>query len=160
MKGFLDYAKANPGKLTYSSAGIGTLPHVTTELLLRTAGLQVTHVPYKGAAPAFTDLLAGVVQLKYDTYATSAPMARAGKLKVLATAEERFGFTTERTSFDLGTGRYARTGEVLPYDELAALRQVEHIVRLTDRQRSDGHVLCRCGLWFGSGRSRRFARAD
>lgn len=86
MKGFLDYAKANPGKLTYSSAGIGTLPHVTTELLLRTAGLQVTHVPYKGAAPAFTDLLAGVVQLKYDTYATSAPMARAGKLKVLATA--------------------------------------------------------------------------
>ena len=74
MKGFLDYAKANPGKLTYSSAGIGTLPHVTTELLLRTAGLRVTHVPYKGAAPAFTDLLAGVVQLKYDTYATSAPI--------------------------------------------------------------------------------------
>jgi tripartite-type tricarboxylate transporter receptor subunit TctC len=48
--------------------------------------VQVTHVPYKGAAPAFTDLLGGVVQLKYDTYATSAPMLASGKLKVLATA--------------------------------------------------------------------------
>jgi tripartite-type tricarboxylate transporter receptor subunit TctC len=86
MEGFLKYARANPGKLTYSSAGIGTLPHITTELLLRTAGVQVTHVPYKGEAPAFSDLLGGVVQLKYDTYATSAPMVKAGKLKVLATA--------------------------------------------------------------------------
>jgi tripartite-type tricarboxylate transporter receptor subunit TctC len=86
MDGFVRYAKANPGKLSYSSAGIGTLPHVTMELLLRPSGLQVTHVPYKGAAPAFSDLLAGVVQLKYDTYATSAPMVKAGKLKVLATA--------------------------------------------------------------------------
>jgi len=86
MDGFLKYAKANPGRLSYSSAGMGTLPHITMELLLRNAGLQVTHVPYKGAAPAFTDLLAGVVQLKYDTYATSAPMLRENKLKVLATA--------------------------------------------------------------------------
>ena len=86
MDGFVKYAKANPGKLSYSSAGVGTLPHITMELLLRPAGLQVTHVPYKGAAPAFTDLLAGVVQLKYDTYATSAPMLKQGKLKVLATA--------------------------------------------------------------------------
>ena len=86
LEGFLKYAKANPGKLSYSSAGIGTLPHITMELLLRTAGVQVTHVPYKGAAPAFTDLLGGVVQLKYDTYATSAPMLASGKLKALATA--------------------------------------------------------------------------
>ena len=86
MDGLLKYAKANPGKLSYSSAGIGTLPHVTMELLLRTAGLQVTHVPYKGAAPAFTDLIGGVVQLKYDTYATSSPMLPSGKVKVLATA--------------------------------------------------------------------------
>ncbi len=86
MKAFIEHAKANPGKVVYCSAGVGTLPHVTMELLLRNAGLQVLHVPYKGAAPAFTDLLAGVVQLKYDTYATSAPSVRAGKLKVLATA--------------------------------------------------------------------------
>ena len=82
----LKYAKANPGKLNYSSAGIGTLPHVTMELLLRRADVRVTHVAYKGAR-AGTDLLAGVVQLKYDTYAISAQHLAAGKLKVLATAE-------------------------------------------------------------------------
>ncbi len=86
MDGFLKYAKANPGNLSYSSAGIGTLPHVTMELLLRTAGVQVLHVPYKGAAPAFSDLIGGVVHLKYDTYATSSPMLASGKIKVLATA--------------------------------------------------------------------------
>jgi len=86
MQGFLRYAKANPGKLDYSSAGVGTLPHVTMEALLRLADLKVTHIAYKGAAPALTDLLAGVVQLKYDTYATSSQLLAAGKLKVLATA--------------------------------------------------------------------------
>jgi tripartite-type tricarboxylate transporter receptor subunit TctC len=86
LEGMLKYAKANPGKLNYSSAGIGTLPHITMELLLRRADVQVTHVAYKGAAPALTDLLAGVVQLKYDTYAISAQHLAAGKLKVLATA--------------------------------------------------------------------------
>lgn len=86
LDGMLKYAKANPGRLNYSSAGIGTLPHVTMELLLRRADVQVAHVAYKGAAPALTDLLAGVVQLKYDTYATSAPHLTTGKLRVLATA--------------------------------------------------------------------------
>ena len=70
---FIDYAKKNPGKLNYASAGIGTLPHVTMELLLRRTGIQVAHIPYRGAAPAMTDLLAGVVQLKMDTYTTSNP---------------------------------------------------------------------------------------
>jgi tripartite-type tricarboxylate transporter receptor subunit TctC len=86
LDGMVKYARANPGKLSYSSAGIGTLPHITMELLLRQAGLQVTHVAYKGAAPALTDLLAGVVQLKYDTYATTSPLLPSGKVKVLATA--------------------------------------------------------------------------
>ena len=54
---FLAYARANPGKLNYASAGIGTLPHVTMELLLRRSGVAVTHVSYRGAAPAMTDLL-------------------------------------------------------------------------------------------------------
>jgi tripartite-type tricarboxylate transporter receptor subunit TctC len=56
------------------------------ELLLRQAGAQVTHLAYKGAAPALTDLLAGVVHLKYDTYATTSPLLPSGKVKVLATA--------------------------------------------------------------------------
>jgi tripartite-type tricarboxylate transporter receptor subunit TctC len=86
LDGMVQYAKAHPGKLSYSSAGIGTLPYVTMELLLRQAGVQVTHVAYKGAAPALTDLLAGVVQLKYDTYATTSPLLPSGKVKVIATA--------------------------------------------------------------------------
>lgn len=86
MREFLQYAKANPGKLSYSSAGIGTLPHITMELLLRNAGLEVTHVAYKGAAPAINDLMGGVVHLKYDTYATTAPLLPSGKVKVIATA--------------------------------------------------------------------------
>jgi tripartite-type tricarboxylate transporter receptor subunit TctC len=86
FKGLITYAKANPGKLNYSSAGIGTLPHITMELLLNGLQLNVTHVPYRGAAPAMTDLLAGVVQLKLDTYATSSQHVEAGKLRTLAYA--------------------------------------------------------------------------
>lgn len=82
----LAYVKANPDRINYSSAGTGTLPHITMELLLRRAGVRVVHIPYKGAAPALTDLLAGSIQLKYDTYVTSAQHLTAGKLKVLATA--------------------------------------------------------------------------
>lgn len=82
--GFVAYARANPGKLNYSSAGIGTLPHVTMELMLKSLQLRVTHVPYRGAAPAMTDLLAGVVELKLDTYATSSQYVEAGKLRALA----------------------------------------------------------------------------
>ncbi len=84
--GFVDYARRNPGKLDYASAGIGTLPHVSMELLLRRLDLQVTHIPYKGAAPAMADLLGGQVQLKMDTLATSAPHIAAGKLRALAIA--------------------------------------------------------------------------
>jgi tripartite-type tricarboxylate transporter receptor subunit TctC len=83
---FVEYAKKNPGMLNYASAGTGTLPHVTMELLLRRLGLQVEHIPYRGAAPAMTDLLAGVVQLKMDTYTTSNPQVVAGRLFMLGIA--------------------------------------------------------------------------
>jgi tripartite-type tricarboxylate transporter receptor subunit TctC len=86
FKGFVDNARQNPGKLNYSSAGIGTLPHITFEVMLKGLGIKVTHVPYRGAAPAMTDLLAGVVQLKLDTYATSSQHVAAGKLRNLAYA--------------------------------------------------------------------------
>jgi tripartite-type tricarboxylate transporter receptor subunit TctC len=84
--GFVDYARKNPGKLNYASAGNGTLPHLTMELLLRRTGIEVAHIPYRGAAPAMTDLLAGQVQLKMDTYATAAQLVADGKLKALAFA--------------------------------------------------------------------------
>jgi tripartite-type tricarboxylate transporter receptor subunit TctC len=83
---FIDYARRHPGELNYASAGNGTLPHVSMELLLRRLDIKVTHVPYRGAAPAMTDLLAGQVQLKMDTHATSAPHVAAGKLRALAIA--------------------------------------------------------------------------
>ena len=84
--GFVEYAKQNPGKLNYSSAGNGTLPHVTMELLLRRSGIEVAHIPYRGAARAMTDLLAGQVQLKMDTYATASQHIAQGKLRALAFA--------------------------------------------------------------------------
>jgi tripartite-type tricarboxylate transporter receptor subunit TctC len=84
--GFVDYARKNPGKLNYASAGNGTLPHVTMELLLRRTGISVAHIPYRGAAPAMTDLLAGQVQVKMDTYTTSAPLIADGRLHALAIA--------------------------------------------------------------------------
>jgi tripartite-type tricarboxylate transporter receptor subunit TctC len=86
---FVAYARANPGKLNYASAGIGTLPHVTMELLLRRTGIAVAHIPYRGAAPAMNDLLSGQVQLKLDTYATSHPQVAAGKLRMLGIASQK-----------------------------------------------------------------------
>jgi len=84
--GFVEYARKNPGKLNYASAGNGTLPHVSMELLLRRSGIDVAHIPYRGAAPAMTDLLAGQVQLKMDTYATANQLVADGKLRALAYA--------------------------------------------------------------------------
>jgi tripartite-type tricarboxylate transporter receptor subunit TctC len=84
--GFVKYARDNPDKLSYSSAGNGTLPHITMELLLQKLGLKVLHIPYKGAAPAMNDLLGGQVQLKMDTIATSTQHIKSGKLKALAIA--------------------------------------------------------------------------
>lgn len=83
---FVEYAKKNPGQLNYASAGTGTLPHVSMELLLRRLDLKVEHIPYRGAAPAMTDLLAGVVQLKMDTYTTSNPQVQNGRLVMLGIA--------------------------------------------------------------------------
>ncbi len=84
--GFVKFARDNPDKLSYSSAGNGTLPHITMELLLQQLGLKVLHIPYRGAAPAMNDLLGGQVQLKMDTIATSSQHIRSGKLKPLAIA--------------------------------------------------------------------------
>ena len=83
---FVDYARKHPGELNYASAGNGTLPHVSMELLLHKLDVKVAHIPYKGAAPAMADLLGGQVQLKMDTWATSAPHVAAGKLRALAIA--------------------------------------------------------------------------
>ena len=84
------YAKANPGKLNYASQGSGATSHLTTELFKSMAGgLEITHIPYKGTAPALTDLLAGQVDMMFDNLGVSLPHARAGKLRALAVASKR-----------------------------------------------------------------------
>jgi tripartite-type tricarboxylate transporter receptor subunit TctC len=84
MKGLIAYAKANPGKLDYGSAGVGSTHHLTGELLASVAGMQWNHVPYRGEAAAFTGLLSGDLPIIIATAVTVAPQLKAGKLKALA----------------------------------------------------------------------------
>jgi tripartite-type tricarboxylate transporter receptor subunit TctC len=84
FQGFIDYARQNPGKINVSSAGNGTLPHITMELLALKEKIQVTNVPYRGAMPALADLVAGQVQAKLDNYTQSAQLIADRKLNLLA----------------------------------------------------------------------------
>jgi tripartite-type tricarboxylate transporter receptor subunit TctC len=77
-------AKANPGKLTMASAGVGTNPHMWWELFRSRTGVDMLHVPYRGVAPALTDLLGGQVQMMFGSMAASIEHIRAGKLRALA----------------------------------------------------------------------------
>ena len=81
---FIAYAKANPGKISYASAGIGTPQHVSAELFKMMTGVQMQHVPYRGSAPAMTDLMGGQVHVMFDNMATALEPARSGKLRALA----------------------------------------------------------------------------
>ena len=92
VRGFIDYAKANPGKVTYSSPGIGTTPHLSGELFKRMAGIELTHVPYRGAAAgAVTDAIAGRVDAIFNTAGSLLQTVRTGQLRGLAvTTAQRF----------------------------------------------------------------------
>ena len=81
---FIAYAKANPGKINWATSGNGTSVHLSGELFKLMTGVQLTHIPYKGSAPALTDLLAGTVQVIFDNMPPSLPHIRAGKLRALA----------------------------------------------------------------------------
>ncbi|MBX9947266.1 MAG: tripartite tricarboxylate transporter substrate binding protein [Reyranella sp.] len=83
---FVAYAKANPGKLNYGSAGLATITHLFGEMLCLEAGIRMTHVPYRGSAPATNALLAGEVQAQFDQ--TTLPHIKAGKLRALAMLAE------------------------------------------------------------------------
>jgi len=87
VKDLIAYARANPGKLTYASAGSGTTPHLAGEMLKQNTGIFATHVPYRGAAPAIQDLLAGQVDISFVP-GTALTYTRAGKLKLLAVASK------------------------------------------------------------------------
>jgi tripartite-type tricarboxylate transporter receptor subunit TctC len=80
------FAKANPGKLNYSTGGAGTLPHLAAELFKRQTGTEIMHVPYKGGGPALMGVVAGEVQMTLDPVATSLQLIKDGRLRALATA--------------------------------------------------------------------------
>ena len=84
VKELVAYAKANPGKLNYASVGQGSPNHLGMELLKALAGIDMVHVPYKGTGPAITDLLAGQVQLMFNSMPSVLPLVRSGKLKGIA----------------------------------------------------------------------------
>jgi len=84
MKELIAYAKANPGKISFGSSGVGAAAHLTTELLKQTADINMVHIPYKGTAPALTALLGGDIQILTDTPSSLMPHVRAGKVHALA----------------------------------------------------------------------------
>jgi tripartite-type tricarboxylate transporter receptor subunit TctC len=81
---FIAYAKTNPGKLNYASAGVGTGQHLCGELFKMSTGVDMVHVPYRGGAPAISDLIAGQVQVMFDFLPSSIEHIRAGRLRALA----------------------------------------------------------------------------
>jgi tripartite-type tricarboxylate transporter receptor subunit TctC len=87
---FIAYAKQNPGRVTFSSSGVGTATHLVAELFKTVTGIEMQHVPYRGSAPALNDMIAGRVDVMFDYPVSVGPHVEAGKLKILATtAPER-----------------------------------------------------------------------
>ncbi len=84
VKELVAYAKANPGKVNFSSGGIGVLPHLIGEMFKARAGIDIVHVPYKGGGPSITDLVAGNVQMTFEGTSVLLPLIEAGKLRALA----------------------------------------------------------------------------
>jgi tripartite-type tricarboxylate transporter receptor subunit TctC len=88
-KEFVDYARANPGKLNYGSSGSGTITHLATAALASQLGLTMTHVPYKGSAPALVDLAAGITQVMTDTVNSAMPYLKDGRMRAIAVTMPR-----------------------------------------------------------------------
>jgi tripartite-type tricarboxylate transporter receptor subunit TctC len=89
VAGLIALAKAQPGRLTFASSGIGSSSHLAGEMLKFMAQIDITHVPYRGTGPATTDLIAGTVSMALDTLSILLPPARAGNLRALAVTTPR-----------------------------------------------------------------------
>jgi tripartite-type tricarboxylate transporter receptor subunit TctC len=101
VKDLIGYAKANPGKLNFASGGPGTTPHLAGEMLKSMAGLEMTHIPYKGGGPALTDLVGGQVQLMLENIPSTLPHVKAGRLRALAvTGLKRSALVPELPTLD------------------------------------------------------------
>ncbi len=108
LKGLLDYARKNPGKLNYASAGNGTSHHLAGELFKLQTQTFITHIPYRGAGPALQDLIAGQVDILFDGLASSATHIRNGRIKALAVASPKRapGFPDIPTTAEAGVPSY------------------------------------------------------
>jgi len=111
LRELIAFGKANPSKLNFGSAGNGTTHHLAGELFKTMTGVEITHIPYKGAGPMMQDLLAGQVDMAFDGMSTSAPQIRAGKLKALAvtTTERSFVAPNVPTMQEAGLAGYVVT---------------------------------------------------
>src|SRR6185436_14811557 len=89
VKDLIAYAKANPGKVSYASVGSGSVQHLAGHVFSKEAGIETVHVPYKGAAPATVDLLAGQVNTAFSGIGTVAALVKAGRLRALALTGKR-----------------------------------------------------------------------
>jgi tripartite-type tricarboxylate transporter receptor subunit TctC len=89
MKELIDIAKAKPGKVRYASAGNGTLNHLLAEMLKTTVGIDLVHIPYKGAAASVTDVIGGRVPISFQSLPSSISFINSGKLRVLGVANEK-----------------------------------------------------------------------
>jgi tripartite-type tricarboxylate transporter receptor subunit TctC len=129
---FIAYAKANSGKLNMASAGIGGPQHIAGELFKFMAGVDMTHVPYKGSTPAITDLVAGQVQVMFDVTVTALPQIKAGKLRPLGvTTLEPLSFLPDVPTIDSTVKGYEAAGWIgvgapkgTPADIIAVLNKL------------------------------------
>jgi tripartite-type tricarboxylate transporter receptor subunit TctC len=112
---FISYAKGNPGKVSYGSGGIGTSIHVASELFKMMAGIDMIHVPYRGGAPAMTDLMGGQIQVVFNPVPESMEHIKAGKLRPLAVT----GATRSEALPDVPT-----VGDFVPGFEASALQGI------------------------------------
>lgn len=99
LKEFLEYAKNNPGKLNYGSAGVGSPSHIAGELFKQKAGVDMTHVPYKGSGPATADLLGGQIQVLFSSLPSAVPHLAGGKVKAMGVSTVK----RSRTAPDIPT---------------------------------------------------------
>lgn len=104
LEDLIQYARKNPGKLSYGSAGNGTSLHLTAALFLQMAGIKMEHVPYKGSAPAITDLVAGRLDMMFDSSTSASPFIASHRVKALAVA------TTQRSALLPGLPTVAEAG--------------------------------------------------
>ncbi len=108
LKSLLDYAKKNPGKLNYGSAGNGSSHHLAGELFKDQTKTYITHIPYRGAGPALTDLIAGQIDMMFDGMGSSAQHIKSGKIRALAVASAKRapGFPDIPTAAEAGLKGY------------------------------------------------------